>query len=175
MRAKPFLPAALALVFCLQLQGQTFFDKYDFRVPGTGERLVASENVIVESPRPSDIYLFYPLLGQGFDGRIILTVDYSGPGTPFLDGIRSREGDRDTGNQVRVYISDDNGQSWRETGARIPMTHQMFFKAGKNLYLMGNDHNLVISRSEDNGETWSETHVINDKEVWGEQGFLQYA
>ena len=128
--------------------------------------LVAGEQVIAVSPKPDSIYLYTPAIIEGFDGRYVVAVDYGGPGTYALDGPKSDFGDYRAGNQIRVLLSDDKGKSWRETPARIPMMHEILFKAGKSLYMVGHSGRLLVTRSDDNGETWSEPAVLCPEPRW---------
>ena len=136
------------------------------RTDGKDSHVVASEVVIAESPAPDSVFLYTPGIVEGFDGRLVVSVDYGGPGTSVLDGPRSDFGDYKSGNQIRVLLSDDNGKTWRETSARIPMMHEILFKAGKSLYMIGHSGRLLITRSDDNGETWSEPSVLCPEPRW---------
>ena len=136
------------------------------RTDGKDSHVVASEVVIAESPAPDSVFLYTPGIVEGFDGRLIVSVDYGGPGTSVLDGARSDFGDYKSGNQIRVLLSDDNGKTWRETSARIPMMHEILFKAGKSLYMIGHSGRLLITRSDDNGETWSDPSVLCPEPRW---------
>ena len=136
------------------------------RTGGKDSHVVASEVVIAESPAPDSVFLYTPGIVKGFDGRLVVSVDYGGPGTSVLDGPRSDFGDYKSGNQIRVLLSDDNGKTWRETSARIPMMHEILFKAGKSLYMIGHSGRLLITRSDDNGETWSEPSVLCPEPRW---------
>lgn len=136
------------------------------RTGGKDSHVVASEVVIAESPAPDSVFLYTPGIVEGFDGRLVVSVDYGGPGTSVLDGPRSDFGDYKSGNQIRVLLSDDNGKTWRETSARIPMMHEILFKAGKSLYMIGHSGRLLITRSDDNGETWSEPSVLCPEPRW---------
>ena len=136
------------------------------RTGGKDSHVVASEVVIAESPAPDSVFLYTPGIVEGFDGRLVVSVDYGGPGTNVLDGPRSDFGDYKSGNQIRVLLSDDNGKTWRETSARIPMMHEILFKAGKSLYMIGHSGRLLITRSDDNGETWSEPSVLCPEPRW---------
>ena len=129
-------------------------------------RLIADEKVICTSPDPEGVYLYTPALLEGFGGRLVAAVDFGGPGTAILDGPRSTLGDYPSGNQVRVLVSDDRGETWRETGARLPMMHEILFRAGTSLYMMGHTGKLVITRSDDNGETWTAPSVLCDRPRW---------
>jgi hypothetical protein len=129
-------------------------------------RLLAGEKVITTSPNPDSIYLYTPAIAEGFGGRFVVAVDYGGPGTYSLDGPKSDFGDYKAGNQIRVLLSDDKGKTWRETPARIPMMHEILFKAGGSLYMIGHSGRLLITRSDDNGETWSEPAVLCPEPRW---------
>ena len=136
------------------------------RTGGKDSHIVASEVVIAESPAPDSVFLYTPGIVEGFDGRLVVSVDYGGPGTSVLDGSRSDFGDYKSGNQIRILLSDDNGKTWRETSARIPMMHEILFKAGKSLYMIGHSGRLLITRSDDNGETWSDPSVLCPEPRW---------
>jgi len=136
------------------------------RTGGKDSHIVASEVVIAESPAPDSVFLYTPGIIEGFDGRLVVSVDYGGPGTSVLDGSRSDFGDYKSGNQIRILLSDDEGKTWRETSARIPMMHEILFKAGKSLYMIGHSGRLLITRSDDNGETWSEPSVLCPEPRW---------
>ena len=136
------------------------------RTGGKDSHIVASEVVIAKSPAPDSVFLYTPGIVEGFDGRLVVSVDYGGPGTSVLDGPRSDFGDYKSGNQIRIILSDDNGKTWRETSARIPMMHEILFKAGKSLYMIGHSGRLLITRSDDNGETWSEPSVLCPEPRW---------
>ncbi len=129
-------------------------------------RLLAGEKVITTSPNPDSIYLYTPAIAEAFGGRFVVAVDYGGPGTYSLDGPKSDFGDYKAGNQIRVLLSDDKGRTWRETPARIPMMHEILFKAGGSLYMIGHSGRLLITRSDDNGETWSEPAVLCPEPRW---------
>ena len=129
-------------------------------------RIIASEDVIAVSPYPDSVFLYTPGIIEGEDGRYIVAVDYGGPGTCMLDGPKSDFGDYKAGNQIRILLSDDKGRSWRPTPARIPMMHEILFKAGGSIYMIGHSGRLLISRSDDNGESWSEPSVLCPEPRW---------
>lgn len=130
-------------------------------------RLISdTEKVIMTSPSAEDIFLYTPGICEGFDGRLIASVDFGGPGTYKLDGPKSDFGDYKEGNQIRVLLSDDKGETWRETPTRLPMMHEILFKAGDVLYMIGHSKRLLISRSNDNGETWSQPVTLRGDGRW---------
>ena len=128
--------------------------------------LIADETILFESPYPEDVFCYTPSLCHGFDGRLLAGFDLGGPGTERLDGPRSDSGDYESGNQLRILLSDDDGASWRESSTRLPMLHTMLFRAGGALYALGQSGRLVISRSCDNGESWSEPSVLDGGHMW---------
>lgn len=128
--------------------------------------IIADEKILFESPSPEDVYCYTPALCHGFDGRIIAGFDLGGPGTEKLMGPRSDSGDYPTGNQVRIFLSDDDGANWRESPSYLPMLHAMLFRAGKFLYAIGQSGRLLISRSADNGESWSTPAVLESEHQW---------
>lgn len=129
-------------------------------------QLIADETILFESPSPEDVFCYTPSLCHGFGGRIVAGFDLGGPGTERLAGPRSDSGDYPCGNQLRLLLSDDGGMSWRECGTRLPMLHAMIFRAGDALYALGQSGRLVISRSSDNGESWSEPSVLEGTRMW---------
>ena len=128
--------------------------------------IIADEKRIFESPSSSDTFCYTPALCRGFDGRIVAGFDLGGPGTEKLSGPRSKSGDYPSGNQLRILLSDDDGANWRECGSRLPMLHAMIFRAGGSLYAIGQGGALLISRSTDNGETWSDPAVLEGEHMW---------
>lgn len=127
-------------------------------------KLIADEKIFYRSPDPQNLYCYTPWLENAFGGRLIASFDIAGPGLANENGPKSEKGDYG-GNQMRIYISDDRGESWRETG-RLPMLHARVFAAGKNLYALGHGGKLLISKSCDNGETWSEPYCLDSEMVW---------
>ena len=128
--------------------------------------LIADEKILFESPDPGSIYCYTPAIVEGESGRLIAAFDLGGPGTEQLKGPRSDFGDWPTGNQIRILLSDDDGASWREAQNRVPMMHEILFKSGNALYLLGHSGRLVISRSNDNGESWSEPVTLEADHLW---------
>lgn len=129
--------------------------------------IIASEKVIMESPDPQSIYLYSPAIVEGFNDRLVVASDWGGPGTATLDGPRSDDPwDSESGNQIRVKYSDNLGKTWHDTDTRVPMMHEMLFKAGQSLYMIGHSGRLLISRSDDNGITWSEPSVLDSLHKW---------
>lgn len=127
-------------------------------------RFIADERMIYHSPYPQDLYCYTPWLEHAFNGRIIASFDVSGSALKLEKGPRSGRGDY-SGNQLRIYVSDDHGATWRETG-RLPMLHARVIPAGKCLYAIGHAGKLLVSKSTDNGETWGEPVCLEDQAPW---------
>ncbi len=128
-------------------------------------QLIADEKVFFRSPFP-DVYCYSPALCKLANGRLVASFDLGGPGTPQLPGPRSDAScDGGTGNQCRVFISDDQGKNWKHTGD-FPMLHARPFEAGNKVYLLGHCGDLQIAVSSDGGETWSGLALLDNKEVW---------
>ncbi len=133
-----------------------------------------SETVLYHSPCPAELYCYTPALAHGFNSRIFASFDLAGDALAKEDGPKSSVGDRN-GNQMRIYVSDDQGNSWRETG-RLPMLHARVFTAGETVYAIGHGGDLLISRSTDNGETWEPPVVLNSSAFWHQSaGTIEYA
>ncbi len=123
-----------------------------------------SETILYHSVCPRELYCYTPALAHGFEGRIFASFDLAGAALEKEDGPKSPVGDRD-GNQMRIYLSDDQGYTWRETG-RLPMLHARVFAAGKCVYALGHGGDMLISRSTDNGETWERPVVLDSSAYW---------
>ncbi|MDD3153828.1 MAG: sialidase family protein [Victivallaceae bacterium] len=128
--------------------------------------LIADEKILYRSAFPDELFCYTPALCAGFDGRIVASIDLGGAGTARLDGPKSSGGDAASGNQVRVFYSDDHGHSWTESPARLAMLHENLFRAGKSLYMIGQSGALLISRSDDNAVTWSVPVPLDTRFRW---------
>lgn len=125
---------------------------------------IADEKIFFHSPDSKGLYCYTPWLDNGFNGRIFASFDISGDALPKEEGPKSDFGDHH-GNQLRIFASDNNGQSWTEK-VRLPMLHSRVFTAGDAVYALGHSRRLCIAKSLDNGETWSNIFVLNDTARW---------
>lgn len=127
--------------------------------------MIATEQIVFESPDAQNVYCYSPGITRLDNGRLIATFDLGGPGVKNLPGVKSDCGDFGMGNQCKVYSSDDHGDTWRHV-TDLPMLHARPFVAGNSLYVIGHNGVLSISRSDDGGNSWSPVSVLEDHEQW---------
>jgi hypothetical protein len=130
-------------------------------------QLLANEFVTVyESPDPSSIFCYSPGICRCLDGRLIATCDLGGPGVQNLPGVKSlRTGDMHLRNQGKIFTSDDHGKTWTHR-ADFPFWHARPFVTGDSVYILGQDGDLSIIRSDDNGDNWSAASTLTDGQTW---------
>ncbi|CAG7652210.1 sialidase family protein [Paenibacillus allorhizosphaerae] len=131
--------------------------------PGAVRPLADDYVTVYESPDPAGVYCYSPAIIVLPGGRIVATIDLGGKGIVNLDGPKgSRNGYIVQG---KVFVSDDGGSSWRHT-ADFPFLHARPFLAGGALYVLGHCVNIMIMRSDDGGETWSEPVLLTEEGDW---------
>ena len=79
--------------------------------------IIADETVLYHSPDPAGLYCYTPWIDHAFNGRLAASFDIAGPSLKKESGPFSDHGDYGA-NQLRIYLSDDNGMTWRESGRR---------------------------------------------------------
>ncbi len=131
-------------------------------------KMIGEEKLLYRSPCPDGVYCYTPWICHGFNGRLMASFDIAGPGLSELPGPKSDHGDYGS-NQCRIYKSDDHGENWTHC-ADLPMLHARVFRAGKALYIIGHSGRLVIAKSIDNGDTWSELSVLDARLNWHQSG-----
>ncbi len=119
--------------------------------------------VLYRSEDPQNIYAYSPGVCILPDGRMIATMDQGGPGVASLKGVKGAIGK--TFVQGKIFVSDDRGESWRHV-ADTPMQHARPFAAGNSVYVLGHAGDLIIVRSDDGGETWSEPKRLTEGQKW---------
>lgn len=118
---------------------------------------------VFASPDPQKISVYSPGIARLPSGRLVATLDLGGPGMKDWPGIKGiRYG---APWQGKVYKSDDGGQTWVHR-VDYPFMHARPFVAGKSLYVLGQAEDLMIIRSDDDGETWSEPSRLTEGEDW---------
>ncbi len=118
---------------------------------------------IYRSPEPKTVWAYSPGICVLPSGRLIATMDQGGVGVKDLPGDKVQLGKFHF--QGKIYISDDGGESWLEVG-EFPFCHARPFAAGNSVYILGQAGDLMILRSDDEGETWSAPKRLSEGECW---------
>jgi len=128
-------------------------------------RPLANDYVVVcRSPLPALVYCYTPGLERLPSGRLIATCDLGGPGLPLL----SKQAGGAEGQKLprgRIFSSDDHGRTWTARGT-FPFLHARPFVAGKSLYILGHAGDLMVVRSDDEGQTWSPAVKLTSGQSW---------
>lgn len=104
--------------------------------------------VIDHVPAASGIYIGSPSIASLPDGRYVASHDEFGPKSSA--GVRA---------VTRLFSSEDRGRKWRQIAMVRGAFWSSLFTQGDALYLMGTareNGDLVIRRSIDGGQTWTE-------------------
>jgi len=119
---------------------------------------------VYESPDPNNIYTYSPGIVVLPSGRLVATLDLSGPGIGNLPGPKQIiEHEQEWFG--KVFVSDDQGRTWTHK-TDFPFMHARPFLAGQSLYVIGHCNYLCIMRSDDEGETWNKTAILTESETW---------
>lgn len=127
------------------------------------EKLAGVLTELYRSPDPENIYAYSPGICILPTGRLVATMDLGGPGVKDLSGVKGTIGKVEV--QGKIFLSDDEGETWRHI-TNTPMQHARPFVAGNSVYVLGHAGDLVIVRSDDNGETWSEPVTLTQGQSW---------
>lgn len=108
-------------------------------------------NVVYRSADPQKLFCFSPAIIVRPNGRYIASLDLS-----------DKYG--------KILVSDDKGETWRIV-AEEPFLHASLFADGDIVYLLGccrvgENCDLVVMSSDDNGETWGEECFLTRSEKW---------
>ncbi|MBT3272103.1 MAG: exo-alpha-sialidase [Spirochaetales bacterium] len=118
------------------------------------------EQILWKSPDPSNIFSGSPGICRLASGRLAATHDIRGPGMAGQPGIAVKSNSLGI-----IWLSDDHGRSWRKSGT-FPFFHARPFSAGKSLYILGHDGDLMIMKSDDDGETWQNPARLTSGQQW---------
>ena len=121
--------------------------------------LADAYKILMESPCEKDIWTCSPGICRLNDGRLIATGGFRGP------GLEKQEWNKWGAHLGLIFLSDDHGESWKQTG-EYPFLHARPFEAGGKVYIMGHNEDLKIIVSNDNGENWSETITLTKEQKW---------
>ncbi len=137
------------------------------KASGGPVRPLADRSVqVYESPDPRKVFAYSPGILALPGGRLVATCDLGGPGVKELPGAKARRGtDFGLENQCLVFLSDNGGKKWRQA-ATLPMLHARPFLAGGRLFILGHAGDLAVARSDDQGETWTETARLTQGQHW---------
>lgn len=114
--------------------------------------------VLYQSPAPATVYCGNPGITRCPTGRLVALYTLGGPGAKAAADIAK------SGNGF-VLTSDDHGATWTAR-KQFAISHARPFVAGKSLYVLGHRGDLKIMRSDDWGETWSETLELTSGQRW---------
>lgn len=121
-------------------------------------------SVVYRSPSPQDVFPYSPGIASLPNGRLIATIDLGGAGVgEKVEGPKGIRYGRPS--QGIAFISDDGGDSWKEV-AKFPFLQCRPFVAGNSLYILGHCEDLMVMRSDDNGETWGPISKLTDGQDW---------
>ena len=115
--------------------------------------------ILYRSPEPDCLYTYSPGICVLPSGRMIATMDLGGKGVEELETLNGLP------LQGKIFISDDKGETWRHV-TNTPMIHARPFVAGDSVYVLGHNGDLIIVRSDDEGETWSEPVKLTEGQTW---------
>jgi len=106
--------------------------------------LAQDYTVLAQSPDPLQRHAYNPALARLPSGRIIATYNI-------------RRG--------FIKTSDDHGRTWQDRG-QFSFRHARPFVAGNSVYILGHTNDLMVVRSDDGGETWSEEFKLTEGQRW---------
>lgn len=115
--------------------------------------LAGDPDILAESPDPQQIPLFTPSILRTTSGRLVAAYSRGGEG-------RSQGQD-----YAFILTSDDGGKTWTQR-ASTQINQARLFEAGDSLYYLGQQGNLRVIRSQDDGNTWSEIATLTNGQKW---------
>ncbi len=121
---------------------------------------------IYRSQDPNTVYCYSPGITRMPNGRLVVSIDLGGPGMDKIEGVKGHRGEGwGTTWQGKVFTCDDGGKTWIHR-ADFSFLHARPFAAGKSLYILGHCNDLMIIRSDDEGETWTEPVKLTKGQCW---------
>ena len=116
--------------------------------------LAGDYTVLWKTSDPMNEIGYCPALARLPDGRLIGNILHAGK---TVDGKRPWT--------VKIHTSDDRGRTWVHR-KDVSMIDSFPFVAGSSAYVIGGREDLKISRSDDNGTTWSDAVPITGGKYW---------
>ncbi|MDX1359041.1 MAG: exo-alpha-sialidase [Clostridia bacterium] len=127
-------------------------------------KILAQDHIRINDNSGTGLFSYSPGICMGINGRIIVTSGTSGIDELMNDyKIKARRYGRWF--QGRIYASDDKGKTFVQKG-EFPFMHARPFLCGNRLYILGQCNDLMITASDDNGETWTNASALTDGEMW---------
>lgn len=127
------------------------------------EKLAPVQSVMYRSPDPEKAFTYSPGICALPSGRLIGTLDMMGPGVSFMEEHASLANGKPL--IGKVFVSDDRGKSWKFR-KNFGFIFARPFEANGVLYLLGQNGDLMIMKSEDEGDTWSDPVRLTDGACW---------
>lgn len=127
------------------------------------EKLAPPISEMFRSPDPKRAFTYSPGICALSSGRLIGSMDMMGPGVADMqDHAYFPNGRPLIG---KVFVSDDNGAHWIFR-RNFNFIFARPFEANGVLYLLGQNGDLMIMKSEDEGDTWSDPVPLTKGEFW---------
>jgi hypothetical protein len=126
---------------------------------------IAPGSDIFRSPDPDNVSLSNPSIVALPGGRIVVSMDMTGPGAKHVPGTKGR--DPVSGHWLlgKVFVTGDKGKTWTWK-TDYPFHQAQLLRIGSALYLVGLGGDVKVMRSVDGGDTWSKTtsFVLDESE-----------
>lgn len=131
------------------------------------EFLANEYETIYEAPKGMAVFPYTPAICVLDNGRYVFTNDLGGADRVKLEEYKCAVPNPSNGDVCigQIFTSDDKGKTWQRRAVRN-FGHARPFVSGSSVYVLGHCGDLVIYRSDDNGETWDEGHYLTQGEVW---------
>ena len=142
-------------------------DKASADEPGAVRPLAQDYVTVFESPKPKQVYVVAPGIARTPAGRLVVTTG-AREGRESENAWARTMGWVDSKDRVlrgMIFTSDDHGATWT-LRARFPFTQARPFVAGASLYVIGQGTDLMIMRSQDWGDSWSEPVGLTQGQKW---------
>lgn len=118
-------------------------------------RALAQDYVVVaESAQPETVYLYTPTILRLPTGCLLAGYESGGPAGRKTDAP-----------WAFVHSSDDGGLTWTKRGG-AQITFGRLFQTKTGIYFLGQRGDLRVSRSTDDGTTWSDTVDLTSGQSW---------